>query len=111
MDIARKNELNRVSDDYYNTVIVRHEPYFRRIQDFLRTPINSEIVEQYYQIVDEIRAKIAISRDEHERFEYFLSTFADVAVMNQTDGRSQNRRTLNILMSFMYISCDIGRKQ
>jgi hypothetical protein len=65
----------------------------------------------YYQIVDEFRAKIALNRDEHERFEYFLSVFADVAVKEQKDGRGQDRRTLNILMSFMYVVCDIGKKQ
>lgn len=111
IDIERKNELNRVGEEYYNTVITVHEPYFGRIQEFLHNPISSEIVELYYQIVDEIRTKIAASRDESERFEFFLNTFTDTAVANQENGRSKNRRTLNILMSFMYVNCDIGRKK
>jgi len=61
--------------------------------------------------VDEIRSKIAANRDESENFEYFLSTFADVAVKDLDNGRGKNRRTLNILMSFMYVNCDIGRKE
>ena len=39
-----------------------------------------------------------------------LSTFSDVAVKDLNNGRGKNRRTLNILMSFMYVNCDIGRK-
>jgi hypothetical protein len=111
IDIARKNELNRVGNDYYNSVIVVHQPYFGRIQEFLRDPINSEIVQMYYQVVDEIRAKIAANRSENERFEYFLNLFADTAVKAQDNVRGRNRRTLNILLSFMYVNCDIGRKE
>ena len=111
VNIDRKNEINRIGENYYNTVIVRHEPYFKRIQDFLENPVNGEIVELYYQVVDEIRSKIALNRNQQEHFEYFLSTFADVAVADIKDGRSQDRRTLNILMSFMYVNCDIGEKE
>ncbi len=111
VDIDKKNDLNRLGDEYYSTVIVRHEPYFNRINNFLGNPLNTQITNLYYQIVDEIRAKIAISRDEHERFENFINIFADAAVRDQISGRSQYRRTLNILMSFMYVNCDIGRKE
>ena len=111
IDIVKKNELNRVGNDYYNSVIVVHQPYFGRIQEFLNDPINSEIVQKYYQVVDEIRAKIATSRNENERFEYFLNLLADTAVKDQDNVRGRNRRTLNILLSFMYVNCDIGRKE
>lgn len=111
IDIAKKNELNRVGNEYFNSVIVGHQPYFGRIQLFLHDPINLEIVQKYYQVIDEIRAKIAVSRNEDERFEYFLNLFADTAVKNQNNGRGKNRQTLNILLSFMYVNCDIGRKE
>jgi len=110
IDIQKKNELNRLSLEYYNTVVVIHEPYFTRIMNFLKNPVNATIVNLYYEVVDEIRAKIALSRDDYERFEFFLNTFADIAVKDIENGRSQSRRTINILMSFMYINCDIGRK-
>jgi len=111
IDIVRKNELNRVGNDYYNSVIVIHQPYFGRIQEFLHDPINSDIVQMYYQVVDEIRSKIAVNRSENEAFEYFLNLFADTAVKSQDIVRGRNRRTLNILLSFMYVNCDIGRKE
>jgi len=65
----------------------------------------------YYQVVDEIRSKIAVNRSENEAFEYFLNLFADTAVKSQDIVRGRNRRTLNILLSFMYVNCDIGRKE
>jgi hypothetical protein len=111
VDINSKNIINRLGEEYYNSVVIRHEPYFNRISSFLSSPINTDIRELYYQIVDEIRSKIALSRDSYERFELFLNTFTDMAVKDMRDGRSQYRRTLNILMSFMYVNCDIGRKQ
>ena len=100
-----------MGEEYYQTVIAGHEPYFGRIYGFLRNPINTGIANLYYQVVDELRTKLAASRDEYERFEIFLTTFADVAVKGISDGRSQDRRTLNILMSFMYVNCDIGRQE
>lgn len=111
IDPLRKNVLNLMSDNYFETVVLQeHEPYFNRILSFLRNPVNLDIAALYYEIIDELRSKIAANRNDFERFEYFLLTFADLAVRNGTSGSKINRRALNILLSFMYVNCDIGKK-
>jgi len=110
-DLNTKNRINKLSQHYFETVMLEaHEPYFNRIFAFLRNPINSKVNEQYFEIVDELRSKIAANRNDFISFEFFLVTFADVAkVRNGVEGI--NRRALNILLSFMYINCDIGKKE
>jgi hypothetical protein len=112
IDLKRKNELNNLGADYFEQIVLEHhEPYFHRIDSFLKNPVNSEIAELYHQIVDELRSKIAANRNQFDRFEYFLVAFTDVAVQTQANGMKLNRRALNVLLSFMYVTCDIGRKQ
>jgi hypothetical protein len=112
VDLDKKNELNRLSEEYFKEVVLEHhEPYFNRIDSFLKAPVNKSISDLYHEIVDELRSKIAANRKEFEYFDLFLTTFADAAVKSLPSGTRLNRRALNILLSFMYVNCDIGRKQ
>ena len=56
-------------------------------------------------------SKIATNFDQFAHFEYFLDTFANIAVQKRTDDVKIDRRVLNILLSYMYVTCDIGRKK
>lgn len=112
IDLQRKNELNNLGAEYFQQVVLeQHEPYFHRIDSFLKNPVNAEISALYYQIVDELRSKIAANRGQFDRFEFFLIAFADIAVQSQPSGVKLNRQALNVLLSFMYVGCDIGRKK
>jgi hypothetical protein len=112
IDLQRKNELNNLSAEYFQQVVLeQHEPYFHRIDSFLKNPVNAEIAALYYQIVDELRSKIAANRGQFDCFEFFLINFADIAVHSQPSGVKLNRQALNVLLSFMYMGCDIGRKK
>jgi len=111
IDLQHKNELNNLGAEYFEQVIVEHhEPYFHRIDSFLKKPVNQEIAELYHQVVDELRSKIAANRSQFDRFEYFFIAFGDAAV-NKPVGITLNRRALNVLLSYMYVTCSIGRKQ
>lgn len=112
VNLESKNRINRLSENYYQSVMIEHhEPYFNRIQNFLREPINQEITNLYHEIVDELRSKIAANASEFANFETFIVSFAEAAVTPQNEIHRISRRTLNILLSFMYINCDIGRKK
>ena len=112
IELRQKNILNHMGEEYFKQVVLeQHEPYFHRIDSFLKNPINGEIVDRYHQIVDELRSKIAANHQQFSQFEFFLVTFADAAVLSQPSGIRLNRQALNVLLSYMYVTCDIGRKQ
>jgi hypothetical protein len=108
VNLEEKNELNQLSEGYFSTMKDHHEPYFGRIEEFLKNPINTDIVNIYHQIFDELRFKIALKQEEEDRFEAILMLIYDSAKDNaELNGK---RQALNILLSFMYFHCDIGRK-
>lgn len=86
-----------------------HEPYFVDIQRFLANPANADVKDLYHEIVDELRSKLACHRESFESFEDFLNWFADTA--RERSPEKMKRKVLNVLLSFMYISCDIGVKE
>lgn len=111
VDLEEKNRINNMSHDYSRTVIEDYEPYFSRVDAFLKNPVNVQVAELYYEVVDELRSKISANRDSYVKFELFLLDFAQVTKeLTQRDVRISGR-TLNILLSFMYVNCDIGRKR
>jgi len=79
-----------------------HEPYFGRIEEFLKSPINREIADLYHEVVDELRSKIAVDQDKFKSFEEILVLILDSAKENP-DLRSR-RRTLNILLRVCFKS-------
>lgn len=109
--LEEKNAINGLGPAYFAEMRTAHEPYFGRIRDFLRNPVNQEVVAQYHEVVDELRTKIAVDRAQFGSFEQVLTRFADVAVHNAPGGLRGQRRALNILLSFMYFNCDVGRKR
>lgn len=110
IDLPRKNKLNRLGEDYFEIITDQHEPHFPRIREFLGNPMNDEIANLYYDIVEELRTKVAAHRDGFDRFEHLLLNFADAAYQNHEDRLKGKKKVLNVLLSFMYANCDIGRK-
>ena len=109
--VARKNELNEMSAGYFETIRQDHEPFFDQILEFLRSPLNSEVRDIYYEVVDEIRFKTARGLHEGVPIDEVLLNIYGQAVDSQADRLRPRRRTLNLLLSFMYVACDVGRKK
>ena len=109
VDIEEKNRLNDLGEDYFAIMRDTDEPYFGRIQDFLKNPASSAAVKKYHEIVDELRRKIATDRARFESFESVLMRFGEVAVAGHPAIR-EKRKALRTLLSFMYFNCDIGKK-
>jgi hypothetical protein len=109
VDLEKKNQLNKMGSTYSAAMVDHHEPYFGRVRQFLTDPINDSITRLYHEIVDELRMKIAAERDRFDRFEHILGHFAEAAV-SQNPSLRGNRKVLNILLSFMYVNCDVGLK-
>jgi len=110
IDLDRKNELNNMSDHYFALMKTDHEPYFSRIDAFLRDPMNEKVTAQYHQIVDDIRTQVALRGDNLGAFQVFLQSLHKAAIQSGEPALRQNRKALHLLLSYMYFNCDIGRK-
>lgn len=78
-ELERKNRLNRLGDEYFEMMRNRYEPYFGKIAEFLKDPVNTRVADLYYEIVDELRSKIAAARSRFDGFEDILLEVYDSA--------------------------------
>lgn len=108
--LDEKNRLNKLGADSFAVMREEYEPFFGRIQSFLESPTNTAVTQAYHEVVDEIRVRIAGVQNGCERFEDLLNRLFDVVCQRFGDQMKGRRRTLRVLISFMYFNCDIGRK-
>lgn len=109
-ELTEKNRLNRLGEDTFAIMREYDEPFFARIQRFLENPRNTRTTILYYEVVDELRRRVAATQYEVVRFEDILNQLYDVVAQQFGERLRGKRRTLRILTSFMYFNCDIGRK-
>ncbi|MFF9600627.1 MULTISPECIES: ABC-three component system protein, partial [Methylobacterium] len=103
-----KNKVNRMSDAYYNGVIVNHYmPLFDKMRSFLQNERNREFREIYHDIADELRTKIIKFRDRFDHFEEIIIYLFDIIKTTRPDLRGK-RRYVTFLLCYMYDDCDIG---
>jgi hypothetical protein len=70
--------------------------------------LNEQFALKYHEIVDEVRTMIAVERNKFLSFEKMLIWIQQSAAKRQElKGKG---KSLNILLSYMYFRCDIGRK-
>lgn len=106
----RKNEVNRLSIEYYENQIRRKsQQYFEDIDVFLSDFKNQEYAKIYYNFGEELSNKIEIKRDTFDKFEeIFMYLYDMVFEANQIDLK-QDRRLIWIFLHHLYFNCHIGR--
>lgn len=111
VEMEKKNELNKLSKDYFTNVMQRHYSHFESIRSFLKDPINMPLKEQFDDLVDELNAKTTIYQNEYFVFERLLDEFYDYVISNNTDFfESGRKRLVRIFINYMYCNCFIGKK-
>lgn len=110
IDLEQKNRMNNLGSEYFDTIKTQYEPYFGEIFDFLKDPRNEPIQGLYHEIVDELRLKIAAQREKFGRFEDIILGVAEAVMRNEPDRFRGSRRIMYMLLCFMYVNCDIGKK-
>jgi len=103
-----KNKINKLTDAYYDEILVRSLPYFRTIEMFLKNPRNLEYKELYEDTADELRRKIISAAPPFATFDEALTYAVDLVAKNNPDLR-RRRRFVAIFMHYMYYTCEIGR--
>ena len=111
IEIEKKNELNKLSKDYFDNVMKRHYCHFESINSFLKDPVNKALKEQFDDLVDELNAKITIYQNEYYAFEKLLDELYDYVISNNKEFFGSGRKRLvRVFINYMYCSCFIGKK-
>lgn len=111
VEMEKKNELNKLSKDYFDNVMQRHYSHFESIRSFLKDPINKPLKEQFDDLVDELNAKITIYQNEYFAFERLLDELYDYVISNNKEFFGSGRKRLvRVFINYMYCNCFIGKK-
>jgi len=106
--LEQKNELNKLSDDYFKTSILEDMPSFKKIEEFLRNPRNSEWRERYSNVSRQFRNKYQAHRGGFAAFE---TIFDDIFNRLRERGVTGRRDALiYTFVHYMYCCCDLGRR-
>lgn len=111
IDLAEKNVLNRVSQDFFEEFLQTDDIHATKINEFLTAPANSAIKESYLKIVADFKLRLTVYSEQGLSFQYCLLKLRDCLLQQLSHKTPMNVRALTAILSFMYISCDLGRKK
>jgi hypothetical protein len=107
---TQKNKLNKLSQDFWDQIVVPDSmPHFQAIENFLKNPRNRKIQELYADAADELKQKILAYRTTFESFDKIFPFLYD-QVQQKREALRGRRRTVSVLLHYMYYMCDIGSK-
>jgi hypothetical protein len=111
VQLDTKNQLNSLSQPYFDYIQENSASFFQTIDDFLKNPINNDMLEYYYTIVDELKSKIIAKRSSFENFDEIFPFIYDQVLEDMPELTGHKRRLVNVFLHYMYCKCDIGRKK
>jgi len=109
-DIDKKNELNKLSEEYFDDVIKKNMPYFEQISEFLGNPDNKDLLNKYENTIDDLNEEITIHRNEYEKFEVILNHLYKIVLSKFSELKSK-RALVRTFLHYMYYNCDIGKNK
>lgn len=111
-EIEEKNELNTLSKEYFEDEIVRNSlEYFKQIDDFLKSPINSDYLRQYRNTARDLNNLILVNRKTFETFDEIFVFIYQKIFMGNEEKLGVHRSFIYVFLHFMYYKCDIGRNK
>jgi len=106
--LKAKNEINSLSEDYFQSSIIEDMPQFKAIQAFLMNPRNQEWRKRYSNVARQFRNKYQAHRNEFGAFE---KIFDDIFDRLQARGALAGQDALiYTFLHYMYCICDLGRR-
>lgn len=110
VSLEKKNELNKLSEEYFTYIKENSESSFNAITAFLKKPGNKKFADYYYNTIDELKGKIIARRNEFARFEEIFDHLYDSILDNHSE-LNESRALINVFLHYMYCNCDIGVKK
>jgi len=109
--LPKKNEINGVSVEYDTHIREDSMPAFDAIESFLQNPRNEQIKEQYHAVANELKGQLIVHQNQFETFDEALETVPQLIQERSSELQQfARRRLLKIMIHYMYVNCDIGRK-
>ena len=109
VDIDKKNEINNLSESYYNYIKEMSEKHFKTINEFLVDPKHEEIKGWYMDTADDFRGLIISRRRDFNFFDEIIEELY-VECVNKIEDSGINKKLFKVFIHFMYFNCDIGEK-
>ncbi len=105
-----KNKLNKLSEDYFQYVLLDDIKYFDKIKTFLEDPANNLLKKKYNQTIYDLRNKIGTYNSQYDTFEQIFDVLFEYIFCRNKDILKENRALIKIFLHYMYFTCDIGKK-
>ncbi len=106
-----KNAINGLSAEYSAHIRDDSMPHFDDIERFLKNPRNESLKGKYHVVANELKGQLIIHADQFESFEYALETIPRLILERSPELQSfEKRRLLKIIIHYMYVNCEIGKK-
>jgi hypothetical protein len=109
-DFPLKNKINNLSEGYIKLIQQESLPFFEQFVNFLKQFENREFKKIYYNIASDLQKIILVKRGDFEQFDQIFETI-EATCKEQVPNLLSDRRTLQILLHFMYFQCDIGENK
>lgn len=106
--ISEKNDLNKLSQAYFDNIFKKSMNDFSKIETFIKSPKNTEIQNFYDNTIDDIQSKIIVKRSEFNTFEKIIEHLYDFVFNSHSDELKNDRRLIRTFLHYMYFHCDIG---
>lgn len=104
--IARKNNVNNVTFEFFKANIQGHLSYGTMIQEFLSDPINADSLKDYELVSAAIQKFYIKNKADYASFEdVFIAIFGQLKPVYESNTKIDKVR---ILLHNMYFNCDIG---
>ena len=112
VDLATKDRLNGMSDDYSKALRRKYLKDTEQIRTFLAAPENDELLQAYEAAVDEFELRIIAHRKDYQSFDRVMDYLIDLLFERDPILRQrQHKRLTRALLFYMYWNCDIGTKE
>ena len=109
-DFSEKNKINNLSEGYIKLIQQESLPFFAQFAKFLEEFENRNFKKIYCNITSDLQKVILVNRIDFEQFDQIFDTIETIC-KEQVPQLLADRRTLQILLHFMYFQCDIGENK
>ena len=111
ISIKKKNELNNLSQSFYEQIISRdYEPYFYELDRFLKQRANEDLQGLVGKIIKSLNKKLLAGYQDFNNFEELLLSIESVLLDSQYESLNDKEDSISLFLFYLYANCFIGRK-